>query len=133
MVSPVRQMRKKPPDPFEDFVSELFVPLGPVTIRRMFGGAGVYAGGVMFALLADDTIYLKADAGLRRDLTAEGCQPFVWTRPGDGRAVDLGYVSLPSDALDNPEEASRWGRRALEIARAAKSAKPPPRRKQTGG
>ena len=40
----------KPPDPFHEFVMELFAPMGPVTVRRMFGGAGVFKDGLMFAL-----------------------------------------------------------------------------------
>ena len=46
---------------FKDFVTELLSGVGPVTIRNMFGGAGVYADGVMFAIVADDVLYLKAD------------------------------------------------------------------------
>lgn len=119
----------KPPDPFHEYVHELFAGLGPVTIRRMFGGAGVFQDGMMFALLADDSIYLKADAALRAELLAEGSEPFLWTRPSDGRVMDLGYAGLPSAALDDPDEACQWGRRALAVARAARAAKPPKRRK----
>ncbi len=110
----------KPTDPFHDFVTELFAPLGPVSIRRMFGGAGVFRESLMFALLAGDTIYLKSDAALRARLVAEGGEAFVWTRPGDGKAIDMGYVSLPSSALDDPEEASAWARASLTLAAAAK-------------
>ena len=63
---------------FHEFVKELFAGLGPVQIKRMFGGAGGYADGVMFLLLADDAIYLKADDALKGELRAEGCGPFVW-------------------------------------------------------
>lgn len=119
----------KPPDPFHEFVHELLAGLGPVTVRRMFGGAGVFQDGVMFALLADDQIYLKADAGLRTDLMAEGAEPFLWTRPSDGRVMDLGYVGLPPTALDDPDEACQWARRALTVAHAARAAKPPKRRR----
>ncbi|MEL6955895.1 MAG: TfoX/Sxy family protein [Pseudomonadota bacterium] len=113
----------KPPDPFHEFVIELFAPLGPVTVRRMFGGAGVFADGVMFALLADGEVYLKTDAELKTALEAEGSEPFVWTRPSDGKDFDMGYLKLPSDAAEDPEEASAWGRRALDVALKAKSAK----------
>lgn len=108
------------PDPFHEFVIELFGPLGPVRVRRMFGGAGVFADSVMFALLADEVIYLKTDTDLRAALEAEGGRPFIWTRPGDGKQVDMGYVRIPDAALDDPDLASRWGRRALQVARAAK-------------
>ncbi|MFN4025777.1 MAG: TfoX/Sxy family protein [Hyphomonas sp.] len=120
----------KPSDPFHEFVHELLAGIGPVTIRRMFGGAGVFRDGVMFALLADDQIYLKADAGLRADLLAEGGEPFLWTRPSDGRVMDLGYAGLPSAALDDPDEACQWARRALTVAHAARAAKLPKRRRR---
>jgi len=121
----------KPPDPFHEFVTELLAPMGTVSIRRMFGGAGVFREGLMFALLGDDTVYLKADAALRADLESEGGVAFVWTRPSTGEAIDMGYVSLPSSAMDDPDEASAWAKRALAVARAKAAARPAakPRRK----
>jgi DNA transformation protein len=106
---------------FHDFVVELLEGMGPVSIRKMFGGAGVYAGGLMFGLIADDTLYLKADETLRRELSEAGSEPFVWTPqsgPRKGEAVDLGYLRLPEEALDDPELACAWGRKALAVARA---------------
>lgn len=120
----------KPPDPFHEFVSELFAPMGTVSIRRMFGGAGVFRDGLMFALLGDDTVYLKTDAKLRADLEAEGSAPFLWTKPSTGEVIDMGYVSLPSSAMDDPDEASAWARRALAVARAKAAAKPVPKKKK---
>jgi DNA transformation protein and related proteins len=112
------------PDPFGDFVSDLFAPMGDVRIKRMFGGAGVYAQSVMFALLADDVIYLKTDAALRIALEAEGGEVFAWERPSGGKRMEMGYVSLPSAAMDDAEDASVWGRRALAVALAARKSKP---------
>lgn len=119
----------KPPDPFHEFVLELLSGVGPISIRRMFGGAGVYQDGIMFALLASDQIYLKVDDALRADLSAEGCEPFLYLRASDARPVDLGYVALPSSAMDDPDEAASWARRAIRAAHAAKAKKPPARRK----
>ena len=122
----------KPPDPFHEFVAELFASMGPVSIRRMFGGAGVFRDGLMFALLGDDTVYLKTDAALRADLEAEGSAPFIWTKPSTGEEIDMGYVSLPSSAMDDPDEASAWAKRALAVAKAKAAAKPSakPKRKK---
>ncbi len=120
----------KPPDPFHEFVAELFAPMGPVSIRRMFGGAGVFRDGLMFALLGDDTVYLKTDAALRADLEAGGSAPFLWTKPSTGEEIDMGYVSLPSSAMDDPDEASAWARRALAVAKAKAAAKPAPKKKK---
>lgn len=113
---------------FHDYVKELFAGLGPVQIKRMFGGAGGYADGVMFLLLEDDAIYLKADDALKAELREEGCGPFVWepqSGPRAGEKVDLGYWRLPDSALDDPDEAVIWGRKALAIARAKAAAKKP--------
>lgn len=123
----------KPPDPFHVFILELLAGAGPIRIRRMFGGAGVFTGGLMFALLADGQIYLKADESLRADLTAEGCLPFLYFRAGDSKGVDLGYVALPSSAMDDADEAVAWARRAIGVAQAADAKKPPKQRRSRPG
>jgi DNA transformation protein len=108
-------------DSFHDFVKELFAGLGPVQIKRMFGGAGGYADGVMFLLLADDAIYLKADDALKQELGAVGCGPFMWepaNGPRAGEKVAMGYWRLPDSALDDPDEAAVWGEKALAVAKA---------------
>lgn len=118
-------------DSFHAFVKELFAGLGPVQIKRMFGGAGVYADGLMFGLLADDTIHIKAnDDAMKADLRAEGSGPFVWipqNGPRKGEKLDLGYWRLPDAALDDPDEAVKWARRALALAKAKAAAKKPKR------
>ncbi len=119
-------------DSFHDYVKELFAGLGRIEIRRMFGGAGVYADGLMFALLADDSIYLKADAPLKSELRTEGCGPFVWTPdsgPRRGEQIEMGYWRLPDAAHDDPDLAAAWGRKALAIAKARAEAKPKAKRK----
>lgn len=117
---------------FHDFVKELFAGLGPVQIKRMFGAAGGYADGVMFLLLADDAIHIKVDETLKLQLRAEGSGPFVWTPqsgPRAGESIDLGYWRLPDSALDDPDEAVIWGRKALTIAKAKAKSKTAKRRR----
>jgi DNA transformation protein len=110
-----------------ELVAELLEGLGGVSIRRMFGGAGVYAQGVMFALVDDDVTYLKVNDGLRADLEAEGSIQWAYVAPSGPRAgqrMQMGYWSLPEAALDDPEAACAWARRALEAALAKQAAKP---------
>ncbi len=111
---------------FHEFVRELFDGVGSVQIKRMFGGAGGYADGVMFLLLADDAIYLKVDASLKAELAGAGSEPFIWephAGPRSGERIEMGYWRLPDAALDDPEEAARWGRKALAVAKSAKKPK----------
>lgn len=119
----------KPRDPYFDFVEELLAALGPIRIKRMFGGAGVYAADVMFALVADDELYLKADEALAAQLEAEGSEPFTFEMK-DGRTAQMKYWRLPSAATDDPEVASDWARRALDVALKAKAAKPVRKRRK---
>ncbi len=37
----------------------LFEPFGPVTIRRMFGGSGIYAEGLCFAIELKGEVFIK--------------------------------------------------------------------------
>jgi DNA transformation protein len=101
---------------------DIFSAFGPVTLRRMFGGTGIYAGGVMFALEARETLYLKADASTQEAFEAEGCGPFSYEAAG-GRRVLTSYRRIPDRLLDEPDELAAWARRALAIAEAATSAR----------
>jgi DNA transformation protein len=99
-------------------VGDLFGRLGQVRVRAMFGGAGLYCGSVMFGLIAEGEIYLKADGALAEAYAAAGSAPFV--HHGRGRPIRMSYWRLPDAALDDPEMALAWGRRSLDAARAAR-------------
>lgn len=125
-------LRAMPASPdFTEFVQELFAPLGGVSIRRMFGGAGIYCRGVMFGLIADDVVYLKADAESSQAFLARGCTPFVYD--GKGRPVQMSYWQMPPELVDDQDEAVAWAKTALAVARAQKAATPPPSRRVTLG
>jgi len=113
---------------FKEFVRDQLAGFGPVSIRNMFSGAGIYADGVMFAIIADDTLYLKADETSARAFEAEGMGPFTYTL--QGRApVAMPYWEVPPRLLEDPDELAQWARQAHEIARAGKQK---PSRKRAG-
>jgi DNA transformation protein and related proteins len=101
-------------------IRDLFSSLGPIRIRRMFGGQGIYLGDLMFALEADGELYLKADAALDA-FRAAGSRPFTYERRG--RTARMNYWRLPDAAVDDPDEAARWGRLALDAARRSAQGK----------
>jgi len=108
-----------------EFINDLFAPFGPVTVRRMFGGAGIYREGLMFALVFDGAIFLKVDDASIRDFEREGSRPFVYTRaksPGKIGRASLSYWQLPERLYDDPEDLARWAERALAIAQRKKIA-----------
>jgi len=103
-----------------DLATSLFAGLGEVSVRRMFGGAGVYLDGLIFAIIHEGAIYLKGDAELAAAFAAKGCRQFAWTSPKRGRAVRMNYWTLPEAALDDADEACVWARKALEVARRSR-------------
>jgi DNA transformation protein and related proteins len=78
----------------------------------MFGGAGVCAEGVMFAILVDDTLYLKTDQVSARAFADEGKGPFTYSPEGPRPPVAMSYWEVPDRLLEHPDELAIWARRA---------------------
>ena len=85
----------------------------------MFGGAGIYAGDTMFALIADGTIYLKAGDNNIAAFEREGLEPFTYIT-GKGKRGVMSYRRMPDRLYDDPEELAVWARAALAAARQPK-------------
>jgi DNA transformation protein len=111
-----------------DTIVELFgavgsVP-GPVKVRRMFGGFGLFADGTMFGLAIGKVIYLKADQHTIPDFVREGLKPLTYTTRANKR-VATSYWQMPDRLYDDPEELGQWAKRALDVARRAAERKAP--------
>ena len=94
-------------------------PLGEVRVRSMFGGHGIFEGGVMFALVADDALYFKADADCQAAFEAAGSDPFVYL--AKGRPVQMSYWRCPAEAEHNADVLLRYAGIALDAARRARA------------
>ena len=106
---------------FVDYVMELLGPFGTVGARRMFGGHGVYLDGLMFAIVSEDTLYLKADEMNRIEFEQAGCEIFGYARKG--RRATLGFFRAPEDAMESPELMLPWARTAYAAALRANAKK----------
>lgn len=104
-----------------DYIRDIFSVFGSVTVRRMFGGAGIYADGVMFALVADEVIYLKADDETASAFEQEGLEPFTYSKK-PGRQAVMSYRRMPDRCYDDPDELARWASRAIAAANRKKKA-----------
>lgn len=106
------------PDPeYVDHLVDLMQALGPVRARRMFGGHGLYLDGLMFALIADGELYLKADRDSLEQFEARGLPPFTYTRKG--KTVHLCYYRAPDETQDDPDAMRHWAGMAHATARKA--------------
>lgn len=103
-----------------EYIRELFSEFGPVQVRRMFGGAGIAADGVNFAIVFDGVVYLKVDETTIPDFEREGSVPFVYPLAKNPRRVgrhSSSYWRLPERLYDDPDDLAQWARNALSIAR----------------
>jgi len=102
---------------FQAFVLDLLAPLHPGA-RRLFGGAGITADGVMFALLSRDEMYFRVDATTRGRFEAAGCTPFGYNRAGKEVLIES-YYAVPDGLYDQPDELLSWAKEAIAAARRA--------------
>jgi len=103
------------------YVVEQFAAFAKVTTRRMFGAVGLYGDGLFFAIVDDDTLYLKVDDSNRGDFVARGYAAF---RPyKDDPTLSMNYFQLPEDILEDADELKVWTRKSLAVAASASAAK----------
>ncbi len=107
---------------FADHCCELLSGVGPCVARRMFGGWGISTEGLNIAIIAWETLYLKASPETEAHWRAAGCEPFVYE--AKGKAMQLRYYTAPAEAMDSPALMLPWARLALQAALAARKDKP---------
>ncbi len=106
-------------DSYRDYVLDQLGRVRPVTWRKMFGGIGVYADGLFFALMDDDVLYFKVDDSNRPDFEALGMGPF---RPFGNEQV-MQYYEVPGDALEDVSALTTWMDAAIQVALTSKRSK----------
>src|SRR3954462_15376154 len=84
----------------------------------MFSGAGVFADGLMIALVVDSLIYLKADDSFVPLFEREGQAPFSY-KTRDGKRTLNSYWRMPERLYDEPDELAECARLALAAVRRA--------------
>lgn len=97
---------------FRDFILDQLVGLGQVDCRRMFGGHGLYRGGVFFGILHKDRLYFKTDATSQVDYHARGMKPFT----PNAKQTLKNYYEVPADVIEDSDEMSVWAKKAVQAA-----------------
>ena len=108
---------------YNAYILEMLEPLEGASIRRMFGGAGVFCHGVMLALISDERLYFKVDDQSRPDFEDEGCEQFTYETKNGKRGL-MSYYLAPDYLFDEQDEMVDWARSALDAALRADKKKP---------
>lgn len=114
---PVSEAEKE----FVSFVVDLMQSLGPVRAKSMFGGHGIFLDDLMFGLVADSTLYLKADKETENEFEERGLEPFKYGKKG--KEFKMSYFQAPEEALEDGEEMSAWAKKAHSTALRAAAKK----------
>ena len=106
---------------FVDYVVELMAGWAAVSVRKMFGGYGLYRDGLMFALIVSDELFFKTDADNVVQFERAGNHPFIYQ--SQARTVKMSYWSAPATSLDSSAEMSNWCQSAYGAALRAQADK----------
>jgi DNA transformation protein len=107
------------PHRFDDLFSEF----GPVTLKRFFGGEGIYAGEIMIGMIFDDIIYFTTTPETRKAFLDERCKPFTFEKRSKGEIVETHWYAMPDRLYDEPEELAKWAHIALTVAANSETTK----------
>lgn len=105
-----------------DWVGEAMEPLGTVSRRSMMGGATLYCDGTIFAIVADDLLWFKADSASDGAWDAAGCARFTYEM--GGKTGSMNYRRAPDAVYDDADALREWAELALAAGRRAPPRKP---------
>lgn len=106
---------------FVHYVVDLMQSIGPVRAKGMFGGYGLFLEDLMFGLIANSTLYLKADKQTKNAFKDKGLEVFTYHK--QGREFRMSYYQAPEEALEDGEEMNVWANRAYAAALRAAAKK----------
>jgi DNA transformation protein and related proteins len=105
---------------FLDYLRDQLGSLGEVTLKRMFGGAGVFLNGKVFGIISDDTLYFKVDDYNRVLYEKAGAQQF---KPFPHKEMLMPYYRVPDCVLEDAEDLCLWAHSSIEIPEKVRNGK----------
>ncbi len=106
---------------FVSYVVDLMQSIGPVRAKGMFGGHGIFLDDLMFGLVADSVLYLKADKEIIPEFEAKGLEAFTYGKKG--KEFRMSYYQAPEETLEDAEEMNIWANKAYGAALRAAAKK----------
>ena len=98
------------------FITDQLSDFGPVDIKRMFGGVGLFRDGLMFGKIGSDVFRLKVDEHNKAEYEARGMKPFAHPTKKKG----MPYWEVPADVVEDRAVLAEWATKAYAAAVRAK-------------
>ena len=106
---------------FVSYAIEFMQSIGPVSAKRMFGGYGIFLEGLMFGLIANGVLYLKAGKETEEDFKIRDLEVFTYNKKG--KEFRLSYYQAPEETLEDGDEMNSWANKAYGVALKAATKK----------
>lgn len=107
---------------YVDFVEEQLAPIPGLASSRFFGGIGLSADGVLFAMIMDNALYFAVGDVTRPRYESMGSR-CLWYSTKKGRVDVKKYYELPAEVFEDPDQLLAFAREAVEVARKARKRK----------
>ena len=108
--------------PYLEFLLEQLAPLGEITAKGMFGGHCLYSKGVVFALVANSSLYLKVDDENRPAFEARSLPAF---RPFADKPGVMSYHLAPAEMFEDQDALVQWAGGAIRAGNRSQRKKRP--------
>ena len=93
-------------DEFVSYLLDMLQGFGEVRARAMFGGYGIYHNELIFAIVVDNILYIKADDKNQHLFIEKGLPRFSYLKKG--KECFMSYYRVPDEALDNEDILHYW-------------------------
>ena len=97
---------------FLQYVLDQLSGWGNVHVNRMFGGAALYQDELVFAMIANDIVYLKVDDSNKDKFVKADSSPL---KPFKNNATVLSFYNIPADVLEDSDKFVVWAKESLDI------------------
>lgn len=97
-------------------------PYGNITVRKMFGGYGVYKEGNIIGIIDEDQLYFKSTPETEPYYQSFGSVPFIYE--GKNRPVKMSYWMVPNTVMKDPTHLKQWVETAYQSSLSAQKKKP---------
>lgn len=103
---------------FVDYIVDLLLPYGHITVKGMFGGYGIYCNAIIFAIIVDDDLFFKTNKLLSKEFEAEGSYPFTYN--ARGKTIALSYYKVPIEVIEDEAQLRSWFKKSYAVANIKK-------------
>jgi len=101
-----------------DFILDQLSNWKTIITKRMFGCVGLYADGLMFGIIAKETIFFKVDETNKEQYLNAGSETLTLFK---NNSTVASFYEVPIEILEDSDQFVVWAEASLDIQKRKKS------------